>query len=369
MSAVVEGAARAEAGLANGSAAFRRPLESTPLDRAAVGRLPISAAASFSRAAVFMDTTVAIDVVGAASDAEAERAVQRAFGWFAGVESACSRFDPRSEVARLSAAVGVAVPVSPLVFEVLQLALAVAEASDGTFDPTVGARLEAVGFDRNHRTGERVVSGIAPAPAGAAGVGGHRDVVLDAAAQTVTLRRPLVIDLGGIAKGFAIDLAACELAAFPGSVVNAGGDLFLRGRSAEGTPWRVGVRHPREAGALVDVLEPRDDVGAGLAVCTSGDYERIAAGGGHIVDPRSGDAPARPVVSATVVAPTAALADALGTAATVLGPERGLALLVAEGVDGMLVTLDRASGRLARHATPGYARLAAAPGDAEGARP
>ncbi len=293
-----------------------------------------------------MDTTVTVDVVGPADAAAAERRAQAAFGWFAQVEAACSRFDPRSELARLSAQAGVAVPVSPLLFEVLRLALAVAEASHGAFDPTVGAALESAGFDTNYRTGERVASGIAPRAGG-----GYRDVLLDAAARTVTLRRPHVLDLGGIAKGFAIDLAAHELRDAPDFAINAGGDVFARGLSPERTPWRIGIRHPREPGAVIEVLEVE-----GVAVCTSGDYERPrpAGGGHHIVDPRAGVAsPSAPdaVASATVVAPTAAMADALGTAAMVLGATRGVALLEAQGVEGMLLTAS-----LARHETRGFAR-------------
>jgi thiamine biosynthesis lipoprotein len=309
------------------------------LDATSAGGAPV-----LSRSAVFMDTTVTIDVVRPTDAAAAERRVQEAFGWFARVETACSRFDARSELAGLSMQTGVPVPVSPLLFEVLQLALAVAEASDGAFDPTVGAALESAGFDRNYRTGERVASGIAPRTGG-----GHRDVVLDAAARTVTLRRPLVLDLGGIAKGFAIDLAARELRDAPDFAINAGGDVFARGRSPEGTPWRIGIRHPREPGALIDVIEVED-----LAVCTSGDYERPRADGAghHIVDPRDGDAVTTgAVASATVLAPTAALADALGTAAMVLGLERGVAFLEEHGVEGLLVTAS-----LDRRATRGFAR-------------
>jgi len=275
-------------------------------------------------AAVAMDTLVSIEVVGAAA---AGPAVARALGWFGRVEDVCSRFDPGSELRRLCARVGEPVPASPVLFEAVRFALALAARTRGAFDPTVGAALAARGFDRHYATGERFP---VAAPAGAAT---YRDVRLDAARRTITLRRPLVLDLGAVAKGLAIDLAARELGAFDGFCVDAGGDLLVAGRTAQGRPWRVGVRHPRDGRALACAL----DVGAG-AVCTSGDYERRTPDGAqhHLLDPRTG-ASAGALASATVIAPTAMAADGLATAAFVLGPERGLRLLHREGVEGVLI--------------------------------
>ncbi len=289
----------------------------------------------YVRTAVAMDTTVTIEVVGGLDDRARARAVERAFGWFAEVERRCSRFDPASELSQLSRARGVPTPVSPLLWRALDFALAVAEETGGAFDPTVGAAMESLGFDRNYRTGERRRG----APSGT-GSASYHDVSLDAAAQTVTLQRPLLLDLGAVAKGFAMDLAGQELAAFPGYAINAGGDLLVHGRNADGRPWRIGVRHPRELEALVETIVIDDG-----AVCTSGDYERPRPQGvgHHILDPGSGQ-PVQTVASVTVIAPTAMLADAIATAAFVLGPERGVALLERHGVDGMMLT-------------PGLARL------------
>lgn len=289
-----------------------------------------------------MDTTVTIEVAALAEEAAILAAIDRAFGWFAEVERRCSRFDPTSELSLLSNTREQPVPVSPLLFHVLDLALAIAETSGGAFDPTVGAAMEARGFDRNFRTGEHHRS------AAKAIAASYRDVILDAASTSVTLQKPLVLDLGAIAKGFAMDLAGRELAAFENSAINAGGDILVRGHNAAGQPWSIGVRHPREPGALLRTITVRD-----AAVCTSGDYERPAdAGGHHILDPGTGRSP-DDVVSATVIAPAAAVADGLATAAFVLGAQAGLDLLFREGVDGLIVTRS-----LAEFATPGFAALA-----------
>lgn len=285
-----------------------------------------------------MDTFVSIEVVGHGSrdhvPAEVSAAVSRALNWFGRVERVCSRFDPTSELRRLSTTCGQPTVVSDLVFEAVQFALAVAAETDGAFDPTVGIAMESLGFDRHYRTGERVDSALERDPAtDDAGRVSFRDVHLDPVARTITLRRPLVLDLGAVAKGLAIDLAARDLDAFQDFAIDAGGDLYLSGTNADGEPWRVGIRDPRDPERTVATVRVSN-----RAVCTSGDYERRRADH-HILDPRT-NASARAAVSATVIAPTAMVADALATAAFVLGPDAGLELLYRHGVDGFIVSSD-----------------------------
>jgi thiamine biosynthesis lipoprotein len=291
-----------------------------------------------ARADAVMGTVVTIDVHGAGAD----DAIERALGWFHHVEACCSRFEDGSELRRLSVQVGVPVAVSPVLFEAVRFALHVAEATAGAFDPTVGAAMMRRGFDREHRTGRRV----AMTPDAAGGDATYVDVELDEARRTITLRRPLVLDLGAVAKGLAIDLAARELEPFVDFSVYAGGDLFVGGRNADDEPWSIGIRHPRRPGALIASVRVSN-----RAVCTSGDYEQTvdgAPGEHHILDARSGASPSL-VASATVIAPTAMAADALATAAFVLGPRHGLALLERMQVEGFIVGAD-----LACHATPGF---------------
>jgi thiamine biosynthesis lipoprotein len=282
-----------------------------------------------SASIVVMDTIVTVQAISELPPGEVDQALRQALGWFHEVERVCSRFDPDSEVFRLASRVQAPVAVSPLLFEAIRFSLEVAALSGGAFDPTVGAAQVERGFDRNYATGERVVS---PAAAGDAT---YKDVEIDSRRRTVALRKPLLLDLGAVVKGMAVDLAARSLAAFDAFSIDAGGDLYVKGRSAEGEPWRIGIEHPRQDG-LIATLALEEG-----AVCTSGDYERPAArlaakGEHHLLDPRRGLSP-RQVVSCTVVAPTAMVADALSTAAFVAGPEAGLRLLEEQGVDGMLV--------------------------------
>lgn len=277
-----------------------------------------------------MGTTVSVQVVSAG---DARDRVQAALAWFPQVEAACSRFDPHSALRLLTQRVGVPVPVSPMLFEALAFAVAVADASGGAFDPTVGALMEARGFHTRWQDGRPVPAGVPRSSAC------WRDVELDANQRTVTLHRPMLLDLGAVAKGLAVDLAAAALADLEHFAIDAGGDLYCAGHNANGMPWTVGIQHPRDPGALLTAVTLTQ-----AAVCTSGDYARRSAlsttGGAedhHLHDPRT-DATASTLVSASVIAPRAMVADALATAAFVLGPTDGLAFLQAQQVDGLLVT-------------------------------
>jgi FAD:protein FMN transferase len=287
------------------------------------------------RTEMLMGTLVTIQVVPPGADL----AIERAFEWFREIERRCTRFEEGSELMRLSAHVGVAVPASAILCEAVQFALAVAEDTGGAFDPTIGRRMVARGFNREHRTGQVVL----PLPHDDRA--SYRDVHVDPDRHTITLDRPLTLDLGAVAKGLAVDTAARELEPFRDFAIDAGGDLYLGGCNPDGLPWSVGIRHPRLDGQLIDSLRVSD-----RAVCTSGDYERPTSDDideHHVLDPRSGASPDA-VASATVVAQSAMLADALGTAAFVLGPVEGIRLFERHGVEGLIVT-----PALERHATPG----------------
>jgi thiamine biosynthesis lipoprotein len=260
--------------------------------------------------------------------------VQRALAWVGAVERAASRFEPDGEVMALARTPGRPVPVSALLLEATGFALQLARLTGGVFDPTVGARLERHGFARNYRTGATVDSGLGDAAFS------YRDVRLDRRAGTITLKRPLVLDLGAVAKGLAVDLVAHELGTqgFRDFSVEAGGDVYARGHNADGLPWRVGIQDPRAADRLIRTVSISDG-----AICTSGDYERRAPDGTpHVVDARTGRPPRALLASVSVLAPTAMAADGLSTAAMLLGRERGLRLLAEQGVGGLLVQPDGA---------------------------
>jgi FAD:protein FMN transferase len=289
-----------------------------------------------------MGTLVTIHVVRPGTHGEVDAAIDRAFGWFHEIEACCTRFSEQSELMQLTPQTGVPVAVSAILYEAVQFALMVAEESGGAFDPTVGHQMESRGFNREYRTGEIIRTAIQSDD----GVS-YRDVQLDPDRRTITLLRPLTLDLGAVAKGLAVDAAARELEPFRDFAIDAGGDLYLGGFNPQGEPWCVGIRHPRNDGEVIDRLCVSNQ-----AVCTSGDYERKTPdGGSHILDPRTGTSP-QAVASATVVASGAMLADALATAAFVLGPDDGIRLLNRLGVDGLILTPE-----LKRYETRGLCRV------------
>jgi thiamine biosynthesis lipoprotein len=190
--------------------------------------------------------------------------------------------------------------------------------------------MEELGFNVHYLTGEAVHSA-------ASADATYRDIVLGERDRTLLLHKPLVIDLGAVAKGFAIDLAARELKQFENYVVNAGGDLYAAGKDETGGPWPIGIRHPERKNGIIRTLSISDE-----AVCTSGSYERrseVVAGTHHIIDPVTGRSPSE-CASCTVIAPYAMMADAFSTAAMLLGAERGARLLEQAGLKGIFVTLD-----------------------------
>jgi len=288
---------------------------------------------AYVRTIASMGTVVTVHIVGSGTDsAHRVESAASALAWFDEVERVCSRFDPNSELSQLSTQIGVRVAVSNLLFETVRFAIAVAEESGGAFDPTLGLELEARGFNREYRSGA-----IVRTPLETDDRVSYRDVELDVDRKTIMLARPLLLDLGGVAKGLAVDMAARELErrSFENFAIDAGGDLYVSGRNANAEPWSVGIRHPRLEGELYETFRVSKS-----AVCTSGDYEQHAPNQDaehHIIDPRT-KASAVGAASVTVLAPSAMVADALATAAFVIGPSDGVDWLERHGVDGMMIT-------------------------------
>lgn len=224
------------------------------------------------------------------------------------------------------------------IFDLMRYAAAIGDASAGAFDITVWPVVELWGFMEGGRIPPASDLAIALRKVG------YKKILFNNTDHSVGFSiEGMMIDLGAIAEGWAADRVA-ELLKSRGvrnAIIDVGGDLRLLGGRPGREFWRIGVKHPREAGALLATFELRD-----IAVSTSGDYERFFVEDGvryhHILDPATGQ-PARGCRSVTVLAPTAAEADACSTAAFVLGPERGLDFLRARpGVRGLIV--DAAGG-------------------------
>jgi thiamine biosynthesis lipoprotein len=271
----------------------------------------------------------------ATSDSEARDAARAAFDRVAALDDCLSDYKPESELMRLCARAGNGpVPVGPELFTVLAKAQEIAEKSDGAFDVTVGP---VVRLWRVARRAHRL-----PHPdklAKARALVGYRNLRLDPAAKTVQLLKPgMLLDLGGIAKGYAADeaLAVLKKHGVTRALIAAGGDIALGDSPPGKEGWDVAIA-PLEAGDRSPHLLLRD-----TGVSTSGDAEQYLEIGGvrysHIVDPRTGlGLTGRMAV--TVVAKHGIDSDSLTKVAAVLGPEKGLPIIESAGATALLVRL------------------------------
>jgi thiamine biosynthesis lipoprotein len=243
----------------------------------------------------------------------AQRAIDAALGELRRVERSMSRFSAESDVGRVnSATVATPVPVGEDTAAVLEEAMQWAAATDGRFDPCLGratelwdaaTRKEPPGPDETLRFADRALwKALAIERAGTVPI--------------VRLERPdAALDLGGIAKGFAVDMAVVALRSHGvlHGLVNVGGDLVALGVDREEEPWRIGVRSPRDEDSIVEVLRVSD-----AAIATSGDYVHYFQHGGrryhHLLDPATGAPRRTRTRSLTVEAERCMTADAAATA-------------------------------------------------------
>jgi thiamine biosynthesis lipoprotein len=246
------------------------------------------------------------------------RAVAKVERLFLEIDARCSRFRPDSELSRVNAAAGRWQRVSAPFAELLRRALDAARATDGLFDPTILPALVAAGYDRDFDEVVRRPPPPAPAVRPAAR---WRDVRLDG--RLLFLPRGAALDFGGIAKGWAVDRALEQATALPWAMVDAGGDLAVRGTPPE--PLSIGVADPFDRRRRIALL----GVDGGALATSSTIGRSWGAGRHHVIDPRTWRPSSTPVVQATVWAPTCTEAEILSTWALLLGPR---ALREADGI-------------------------------------
>ncbi len=257
------------------------------------------------------------------------RRLAHAQRWLAAYENRFSRFRTLSELSRLNAASGRSFRASPALFPLVELALALAERSEGRFDPTVLPALDAAGYDRSFE----LVDGASKSRRASRRHFTWRDVELDPETRTITMPLGCGIDLGGIGKGWAVD----RLAAILGNpcLVNGGGDVHA-GASFDGeTPWLIGIAEPFDPEHDVAILALQN-----RGVATSSTLKRRWLADGlwahHLIDPRTGRPSDSDAVQVTVIAPTTTEADYHAKVALLQGTEGGIAYLNREPeVEGM----------------------------------
>ncbi len=305
-----------------------------------------------------MGTRIAVEFWDADTH-HAEQCAERVFNEMHRIDALMSPYKPDSELSHINQqAANEAIQVSEEMFKLLKKSMQISQLSNGAFDITFSS----VGHLYNYRehikpTEQEIQQSLANI--------NYRHVLLDDTNHSVRFARSgVVIDLGGIAKGYAVDngIAILVDCGIKGGLVTAGGDSRILGDRGN-RPWMMGIRHPRKKDAVA-VMLPLSNT----AISTSGDYERYFIENGeryhHIISPQTGKSVSG-TWSATVIGPDATTTDALSTTLFVLGPEKGLQLIESSpGIDAVIID---AQGQM--HYSSGFMPPAAEPAPAQAGTP
>jgi len=295
----------------------------------------------YSKVEFLMDTVVEIKVYHR-NKIEAQKAIDSAMEEMRRVEEKMSCFLPGSEVSMInkeallkrekgSLLAEGRISVSDELFSLLKESVRLSELTKGCFDITIYPLWKLWKFEGESAEvpdKEKIEKKLQ--------LVNYKNIIIENGKINFA-KRGMGIDLGGIAKGYAVDAAIRVLRKknIKSAMVNAGGDIYVLGRK-KGKPWRIGIRHPRRGEEILGIVEVEDK-----AIVTSGDYERFFFSEGkryhHILNPRTGY-PADECQSVTIVAKKATFADGLSTGIFVLGPREGMALIEnLEEVEGVIV--------------------------------
>ena len=275
--------------------------------------------------AMACDSTISLF---AETQAAAKKAANAAIAEVRRIESKYSRYrsDSMVQYINLKAGCGVSVKIDPETALLLDFADSCHRNSGGLFDITSGVLRRVWDFRADAPPTDEAIAGVLP-------LIGWTRVVRDATSIYLP-ETGMEIDFGGFGKEYAADRAAAFLLAHgvQHGFVDLGGDVVVTGAQADGAPWSLGVRHPREADALTATLE----ITSG-AIATSGDYERFIDWNdrrySHILDPRTGES-VQSFQSVTVLAPSCLLAGSISTIAMLKGEVEGSAWLFDLGTQG-----------------------------------
>ncbi|MFC1514507.1 FAD:protein FMN transferase [Candidatus Omnitrophota bacterium] len=236
-----------------------------------------------------------------------------------GLEKVFNLYDASSDLSRLNAAAGIEpVRVDRALIEAILLSKQLHQLTHGAFDPSIGTTIsfwkEKISQGRLERfpSTEEIEAMLRG--------GGMDHVQIDEGENTAFIdKEGVILDLGGIAKGFMVDkaISALKEKGIDSALINAGGDMFCLG-SKDGQPWNIGIRDPGTLAGIMETLKIKDE-----AIATSGDYEQFFLYDdkrySHIIDPRTALPVSGPIRSITVIAANATTADGLATAFFILG--------------------------------------------------
>jgi thiamine biosynthesis lipoprotein len=278
-----------------------------------------------------MGTSVRVEL-WSSDRAQGQAAISAVMGEMHRIDDAMSPFKPESELSRVNREAALRpVVVSPALYDVVARSIDFSKLSEGAFDITFASVGHLYDYRERIRPSEEQLARAREAV-------GWRNLLLDPQASAIRFARPGVrIDLGGFAKGLAVDNGAAILRGrgIRNAIITAGGDSYILG-DRRGRPWTIGIRDPRDAGRMAAVLPLQD-----VALSTSGDYERYFDQDGvryhHLIDPATGRSPSG-VRSVSVIARDGLTSEALTKCVFVMGVHRGMRLVeTLEGVDAVAI--------------------------------
>ncbi len=303
----------------------------------------------YKESRLVMDTVCTITVVSP-SKKQAGEAIEAGFASIEKLEHILDFFSDESEITAINMAAGKGpVRVRRETLDVIQRSVKVAEYTNGAFDPTVGPLMELWGFSGPSSGSVSIPD--AEAIRYVTGLVDFKKMSINASASEVSLaEKGMKLDLGGLAKGYAADMAidAIKAKGIKSALVAIAGDIKGFGLRPDLKPWKVGIQNPRvksievpdgDGNTIIATLDLKEE-----AISTSGDYQRFFIRDGeryhHILDPETGF-PASGVISVTVIAPYGYMADGLSTGIFILGREKGIKLLESLGFNGIIVDSNR----------------------------
>lgn len=275
---------------------------------------------TFKRTLKLMGSRFDITVV-AADQKQGDVYIDTAVAEITRIESLISSWDSDSQTSQINTNAGIKpVKVTPELFELIERAMRISELTDGAFDITYASMDRIWKFDGSmaEMPSEKQISASVEKV-------GYQNIILDKTNNTVFLKlKNMKIGFGAIGKGYAADKAKTLLIAkgVTSGIINASGDMNTWGTQPNGQEWKVAVTNPLNKNKVFALLPISN-----RAVVTSGNYEKFVNFNGkrytHIIDPRTGY-PSTGIISVTVFAPKAELADALATSVFVMGEKAGL---------------------------------------------
>ena len=282
--------------------------------------LVCSAQQPYKRTLKLMGSRFEITVVAQDSIA-ANQSIDSAISEIDRIEKLISSWDENSQTSKINRYAGIQpVKVDPELFNLIERAIKISKLTDGAFDISYASMDKIWKFDGSMTqmpSEEEISSSVAKV--------GYKNILLNHHDGTVFLKiKGMKIGFGAIGKGYAADKAK-ELLLSKGvssGIINASGDMSVWGKQPNGSDWKIAITNPLNQNKVFALLPIKNG-----AVVTSGNYEKYVTFGGirysHIIDPRTGY-PSQGIISVTVFAPNAELADALATSVFVMGKEAGL---------------------------------------------